>query len=143
MLQEYAEASDDEKSEIAQKYQQENTKLAEKELAVKAKQKKLIDAKNAALKSGDTKKAQELTMEIGELQGEFKEIAQEREKYKEIANKENARQAKSKSELDMQKNAAGVGKASGNSDVVAAIGDLKNDLTAIVSAGTAHGINNA
>ena len=143
MLQEYAEASDDEKSEIAQKYQQENVKLAEKELKVKDKQKKLIDAKNAALKSGDTKKAQKLTMEIGELQGEFNEIAREREKYKEIANKENARQAKSKSELDMQKNAAGAGKASGNSDVVAAIGDLKNDLTAIVSAGTAYGLNNA
>lgn len=146
MKKDYAEADDEGKAKLAQEYQKENAELAEKQVKAKEKQRKLIEEKNAALASGDTKKAQKLSMKIGELEEEYKEYARKREKYKEIAQKENERQkSKSKSEVDMKKAETGAGKATleVTKQMAADMHTLVENMPQMVSAGTAAGINNA
>ncbi len=146
MKKDYAEADDEGKAKLAQEYQKENAELAEKQVKAKEKQRKLIEEKNAALASGDTEKAQKLSMKIGELEEEYKEYARKREKYKEIAQKENERQeSKSKSEVDMKKAETGAGKATleVTKQMATDMHTLVENMPQMVSAGTAAGINNA
>lgn len=144
-LLEYAQADDAEKEKIAKKNYDKYVDSAEKINESKARQQKLIDEKNAALKSGDTKKAQKLLEKIAAERENMLEASREREKYKEIIDKDNARKAKSKSEVDMKKAETGAGKATleVTKQMASDMHTLVENMPQMVSAGTAAGINNA
>ena len=144
-LLEYAQADDEGKDKIAKKNYEKYVEGAEKVNESKARQQKLIAEKNEALKSGDTKTAQKLLEKIAEEREKMLEYSREREKYKEIIDKDNARKAKSKSEVDMKKAETGAGKATleVTKQMATDMHTLVENMPQMVSAGTAAGINNA
>ena len=151
-LLEYAQADDEGKDKIAKKNYEKYVEGVERVNESKARQQKLIAEKNEALKSGDTKKAQKLLEKIAEEREKMLEYSREREKYKEIIDKDNARKErakqeienKSKSEVDMKKNEANSDRSANAMERVADKLDALTDrMPEMISVGTSTGINNA
>ena len=143
----YAEGDDKTKKSMYEDIQKRHSENEKKLKAYEEEKVKLTAALNAAKKSGDSKARDRLANQLGELNSSEENLKklQERDNVF-LTVHENAYKklmTASKSEIEMKRNAANSDKSSSNADVVAAVTDLKNELTGIVGAGTAYGLNNA